>query len=99
MERAELREQQAAARAAQREHQAAARAERKEERSAARTAHIAGQFWTYLLASVAGLVVALALYNNLVPALWNSHWGDIAALFAMVMGTLLMWLAEHTRAT
>jgi hypothetical protein len=95
-ERAELREQQAA-RAAQREHQAAARAERKEERAAARTAHVASQFWTYLLASVAGFVVALALYNNLVPALWTSYWGDVAALFAMLVGVLLMWLAEHTR--
>jgi hypothetical protein len=72
---------------AQREHQAAARA-----------AHVAGQFWTYLLASVAGLVVALALYNNLVPALWTTYWGDIAALFGMLVGVLLMWLAEHTRA-
>jgi hypothetical protein len=85
--------------AALREQRAAAREERKEERAAARSAHIAGWFWTYLLASVAGLLVSLALYNNLVPALWNSHWGDIAALFAMVMGTLLMWLAEHTRPT
>ena len=85
--------------AERREQRAAAREERKEERAAARSAHIASQFWTYLLVSVAGLVVSLALYNNLVPALWNSHWGDIAALFAMVMGTLLMWLAEHTRAT
>jgi hypothetical protein len=84
-------------RAERREQRAAAREERKEERAAARTAHIASQFWTYLVASVAGFVVALALYNNLVPALWTPYWGDIAALFAMVMGILLMWLAEHTR--
>jgi hypothetical protein len=85
-ERAELREQ-----------QAAARAERREERSAVRAAHVAGQFWTYLLACLGGLVVALALHNNLVPALWTSYWGDIAALFGMLVGILLMWLAEHTR--
>jgi hypothetical protein len=85
-ERAELREQ-----------RAAAREERKEERAAARTAHIASQFWTYLVASVAGFVVTLALYNHLIPALWTPYWGDAAAGFAMLMGILLMWLAEHTR--
>jgi len=84
--------------AAAREQQAAARAERREERSAARAAHVFSQFWTYLLAALAGFVVALALHNNLVPALWTSYWGDLAALFAMLAGILLMWLAEHTRA-
>jgi hypothetical protein len=33
-----------------------------------------------------------------VPALWTSYWGGLAALFAMLVGILLKWLAEHTRA-
>jgi hypothetical protein len=69
----------------------------RRERAAARSAHNASRFWTYLLAALAGLVVALALHNDLVPALWTSYWGGLAALFAMLVGILLMWLAEHTR--
>jgi hypothetical protein len=74
------------------------RAELREQQAAARAAHVAGQF--DLPAGQRGRPGGLAgLVQQPDSGAVDPLLGDIAALFAMVMGTLLMWLAEHTRST